>query len=122
MAEPVHNYRVTRGDGLAFALRVMPGGTPIDWTGATVEIAVRLVGGTTIELTSPDRITLVDPGDLDPSPAANLIATLTAAETAQLKTDRARHRYQIRMTDSAGVPTTLLKGEIDARFSALEGA
>lgn len=118
--EPIFTYIVTRGDTLRFALRVSPGGEPMDWGGASAEIVVGLKGGDSINLASPDDITLVAPDDLEDEEAPNLIAILTPEQTAELTASSKIHRYQVKVTDALGDVTTVLKGEIDARRGAAE--
>lgn len=120
MDEPLHNYVVTRGDTLRFVLRVAADGAPLDFDGYAAEIVVRLKGGGTIALLSPERITLVAPGDLADADAPNLIAALTPEETLELTADHARHLYQVRLTEPDGGKVTVLKGAIDARYAAAE--
>jgi hypothetical protein len=120
MDEPIYNYVVTRGDALQFQLRIEPGGVAMDWSGQTAEIVIRLKRGGEIRLASPDDITLVQPEDLVDDEAPNLMATLSREQSAQLTVNATLHRYQVRVFDDAGQPTTVLKGTIDARFSAAE--
>lgn len=120
MDEPVHNYVVTRGDTLRFALRVSAAGAPLDFDGYGAEIVVRLKGGGAIALAAPERIALIAPGDLADADAPNLIAALTTAETLELSADGTRHLYQVRLTEPDGGKVTVLKGAIDARFAAAE--
>ena len=120
MDEPRHDYVVTRGDTLRFALRVSADGAPLAWDGYAAEIVVRLKGGGTIALASPERITLVAPEELAGAEAPNLLAALTPAETLELTVAGARHLYQVRLTAGDGSRLTVLKGTIDARFAAAE--
>ena len=116
---PVHDYEVVRGSQLDFLIRYSPGGLPMDWTGASVQITVRGEIDLLIEI-AESEITLVDPGDLADDDAPNIIAALSPEETLTLE-EGERNLYEVRVIDSEGVPRPALVGRITSRYSPIEG-
>jgi len=116
---PVHDYEVMRGDRLDFLVRYSPGGVPMAWSGASVQISVRGEEGLLIAIPESD-ITLVEPGELADEDAPNIIAGLSPDETKLLELGE-RNLYQVRVIDSEDNPRTALTGRITSHFSPIEG-
>ena len=115
-SEPVFNFVTVRGNTLPINLTYEDGdGNPINLAGSSAEFVARIskaAGDPAITLTSPGRITL---GGI----AGTVVLELTPDETKELQ-EGALNFYELRITDAGGDVTTILKGTIDVKYSAIE--
>lgn len=116
--QPRFDFTVTRGNSLPISVVYKAGSTPVDLTGYSAEFIVR-------RSASEDNTALIGPlddagGRITLGGVLGTVAlTLTAEETLALIQGEL-NEYELRVTSGAGVPTTILKGRINAEYSALE--
>lgn len=90
------------------------GGSPKDLTGASAEFGIGYPGVPRLELESPDAaIVWSDPA------AGELKVNLSKSETRALAPGRRSFvgTYQLRITDGAGVGTTVVVGDVTCKAS-----